>query len=1087
MVAIGHLQSTINRNEVPSIPQFIFSTIHNSSLMVNMAQQKNFFPFQSPEVRVVEASAGSGKTFALAKRYVQLLIVSSNEEVGLKSILAITFTNKAAVEMKARILEFLKRIALGNLSPVERDEIIIPLGLSEKEAGLRAYAVMEGLIRNYNFFQVQTIDSFINALLCGCSFKINLSSNFKIKRNSHEYISVALDRLIDRARRDKDVRRAFQQFLHQYLFIENRSGWFPKKDLFKILDSMFNQSNFFSLDFLAGENHGDDLFLKKKSILKLMQNLRGILPENTHATFAKKLPEFLKEHSDSFDIDDLSDYFHREDFPATKGQAISDDIEQNWKMIRRELKSLCEMEAATLFNSYIDVFQMTLEEFRALAVKEDVLFLEELNKKARSLFDEGHVTVEELYYRLATRFHHYMIDEFQDTSRLQWENLALMVEEALSTGGSLFYVGDKKQAIYGFRGGDSLLFDELKDRFSVFNVHEEVLANNWRSRRAIVEFNNVVFGLENLQRFIDVKQEYEQEKNKKNAVVFSDLDFNEIRHVFANAQQHARVDFEGGLVRVERLDTDKKEERDDVCRLKILDLLKDIRGRYSLSDIAILTRNNSDVETITGWLLEEGINVRSERTSNIKNNKTIQDIEAFLRFLDSPIDNVSFSNFIIGETFARAADIRSSVFHDFIFELRGRISKDTAFYVYREFRERFPDLWERFFDDFFKNVGLYPLYEFTVNLIERLRIIENFPGDRGFVMQFLSVIKNQEKEHGDLSTFLEYFNEPLPEDLFVVVRGYDAIRILTIHKAKGLEFPVVILPSLEMDVKVGAGGKDGQQSFVAVHTGQGISLIRLKDKYRNFSPKLDELYAKEYKHSFLSELNNIYVALTRAVSELYIFIPSKAGSGYNPAQFLIPEDHFSVGHPVSIEKKAKGDVSLVEVVPSLSRDWMGFLREEFSESAFNLKDARRQGEIMHYVLAFLGNLDKVGMDDNLNRACYSVAVEFPTFLDWQILDKEVRRLVETAPIRTFFYTADCEVFCEREIVDALGETKRVDRMIIGKDSIDIIDFKSSKEGQPAHEHQVRNYMKLAASLYPSKKVQGWLVYWNDRSLEQVLL
>jgi ATP-dependent exoDNAse (exonuclease V) beta subunit len=242
----------------------------------------------------------------------------------------------------------------------------------------------------------------------------------------------------------------------------------------------------------------------------------------------------------------------------------------------------------------------------------------------------------------------------------------------------------------------------------------------------------------------------------------------------------------------------------------------------------------------------------------------------------------------------------------------------------------------------------------------------------------------------------------------------------------------------------------------------------------------------EYKHSFLSELNNIYVAMTRAVSELYIFVPSKAGSGHNPAQFLIPEDHFSAGHSLPNEKKTKGDSSLIELIPSLSRDWMGFLREEFSESAFRLKDARRQGEIMHFVLSFLGNLDKTSIEDCLEKARRAVAIKFPELSDWQILDRDVRSLAETSHLKPFFYTAGRDVFCEREIVDAFGETKRVDRLIAGNGKVDIIDFKSSKEDQSAHMHQVRNYMKLAASLYPSRKIQGWLIYWNDQSLEQVL-
>ena len=141
--------------------------------------------------------------------------------------------------MKGRILEFLKKIALKQLSKPQEDDILKPLGLNCDQASKKAYAVMEGIIRHYNFFQVQTIDKFINALLSGCSFKIGLTANFKIKTNSKDYLARSLDQLIDRARDDKKVLKAFESFLHHYLYLENRSGWFPKDDILAIITTLF--------------------------------------------------------------------------------------------------------------------------------------------------------------------------------------------------------------------------------------------------------------------------------------------------------------------------------------------------------------------------------------------------------------------------------------------------------------------------------------------------------------------------------------------------------------------------------------------------------------------------------------------------------------------------------------------------------------------------------------------------------------------------------------------------------------------------------------------------------------------------------
>ena len=207
--------------------------------------------FYSPEVRVVEASAGSGKTYALAKRYIQLLLFFSSQlPLPMKHILAITFTNKASGEMKARIVDFLKKIALNQLTTAQQEDILKPLGLNPAQASRMAFGLMEDLIRQYHFFAVQTIDSFINALLAGCAFKINLSARFKIKRNSLDYLQLSLDELLSAAHSDRQVYRLFERTVRQYLFLENRSGWFVKDDFLKTLKILFDQYNIYQKPFL---------------------------------------------------------------------------------------------------------------------------------------------------------------------------------------------------------------------------------------------------------------------------------------------------------------------------------------------------------------------------------------------------------------------------------------------------------------------------------------------------------------------------------------------------------------------------------------------------------------------------------------------------------------------------------------------------------------------------------------------------------------------------------------------------------------------------------------------------------------------
>ncbi|MBU1928559.1 MAG: UvrD-helicase domain-containing protein, partial [Candidatus Omnitrophica bacterium] len=260
-----------------------------------------------PHILTVEASAGSGKTYALAQRYLRLIINPALDlkNIPLNNILAITFTNKAALEMKERILEFLKKTALD----VSSDEF------SRK----KAFLAMEYLIRNYNYFQVQTIDSFINAILSGCAFKLGLSSNFKVRTDYRDYLAYSLDELIDRSVSSKEVKEAFRSFLKQYLYIDNRLGWFPKKEVLGVIQGFFSQSNKYGIKFSASRIKPEDLIIKKKYILKLLNELENILTPETNANFTHSLRSFLEENLESFDVDDLSVFFARPEFPIRKG------------------------------------------------------------------------------------------------------------------------------------------------------------------------------------------------------------------------------------------------------------------------------------------------------------------------------------------------------------------------------------------------------------------------------------------------------------------------------------------------------------------------------------------------------------------------------------------------------------------------------------------------------------------------------------------------------------------------------------------------------------------------------------------------
>ncbi|MHB9155297.1 MAG: UvrD-helicase domain-containing protein [Endomicrobiales bacterium] len=1037
-------------------------------------------PSLYPEVRVVEASAGSGKTYALARRYVQLLINPqlAQDDIPLRAILAITFTNKATLEMKERILEFLKKIALNAFSSrAEEEDLLSSLGVPREAARQKAFFVMDRIIRNYHFFQVQTIDSFINAIVSGCSFTLGLSSRFTIEKGYDDYLSYSLDALVDRAGKDPLVRGLFKDFLTQYLHVENRLGWLPRRNILSLAEELFTTRNTFGGEFRKlSPSTADDLFAMKDAILREAKELRARLPEGTHKTFAKNLASFAAR--ESFSVEDLSKFFSYEAFPANKGAAVPEEVERLWRSLCGRIQALCRHEAYSFYNCYIDIFAMVYRNFRELSRREDVLFLPELNRQANELFARNAVAVPEIYYRLATRFRHFLIDEFQDTSDLQWKNLLPMVEEILSSGGSLFYVGDKKQAIYRFRGGDATLFDRIPAYFANFKPRLEVLSTNYRSHREIVEFNNALFSEENLRRFIGELQEDGGEEK------LSPEDVDGILRVFADSRQNCVPGHDRGLVKILPLEAVTVEERNGAMKGTVQQLVRGLRQRFSCRDIAFLTRDNDDIELLTGWLLEEKIPVESDKTLNVRENVLVKELMSFLMFLNSPIDDLSFASFVLGEVFLQATSSDPDGIRSTLFAARPSGARESSGYLYRAFRERYPGIWDGYVEEFFVSVGFVPVYELLASILQKFRVMERFPEHYAFVMRLLELVKAREEESSGIASFIDYFKKADDNELFVAVTDADAVRLLTIHKAKGLEFPVVILPFLEMKVN-GPSGRNGAGMYDVRSDGSAISLVRLNRKHAVFSDELKKLYLERYRRSFIDELNAIYVALTRAKCELYAYVPRKASSGANPVRLLIPgkvERGEEAAYPVSLPRKKS---TLLDIPVSPRQDWIGLLKDEFAGITAPVdRDKTLWGEFIHYALSRVDAGPCPG-PDHLSRALEKAQQAFPSFGKLAEAGKALERLLASAAGKKFFFVEDGTVYREKEVVDRAGITRRIDRLVVRPDRVEVIDYKSSRDDNGAYQKQVKEYMSIVGELYPGRSVTGYLLYIDSLEVEGV--
>ncbi len=1037
-----------------------------------------------PQLYVVEASAGSGKTYTLAKRYVQLAL-----RYPLATILAITFTNKASFEMKARILEFLKMISLDRFSsPEKRREIYEGFGLDEHSRE-QAAKVMEAIISDYNYFQVQTIDSFINAILSGCSFKLGLAANFRTERDFRVYVRQALDRLVDKAGKDEQVRELFDDFLRQYLYLEKNTGWFAHETIARIMEELFFTGSYYAVPFAQTKVKSEWLISQKKELFGLLQELHAALPEQTHKIFAKGLEKFLREHALSFGVEDLSNYYSWEEFPITKGTPVPAPVRRLWGQIRSSIITYCRQESFSSYNTYIAIFRRVQEELSLLARKDNVLFLEALNKHARVLFDEQSLELPELYYRLARRFRHFLVDEFQDTSMLQWLNLEPMAAEALSGEGSLFFVGDRKQAIYRFRGGDASLIDTVRSRFSHLEHIQETLSVNYRSAEEVVRFNNEIFSPANLSRFL---QWFAGEERK--GIMLRPQDAQEIAGGFSASLQEALPQHSGGLVRVREVLSDGQEEYQEALRAALVELVtKDLLSRRQLRDVTFVVRTNAQVEAVTSWLLEAGIPVASEKTLDIRQHPLIKELVSLLRFLNSPVDDVSFAAFITGKLFTSCAGVKAEEVHGFLVsrlavpnERAGERTGEGS--LYRLFRDRFPALWEEWVEGFFKSVGFVPLYELTVSMVQKFGCLKRFPDDQGFVMRLLELIKEQEEQYPSITDFLEFFSCAQDELMFVSAAESDAVKVMTIHKAKGLEFPVVVAPFLAFDAVPAAG------DAVTVAGETSLMRVRFKKKYAVFCEEFKQMGADDLAAAVKDELNAIYVACTRAARELHVVLgPGKAGQAIRE---LIPSALWDRGSEEAERAAARKDAGAArsrevqELAPGSYRDWIEVLKGEFPmASELRRRPQIEHGNVLHGIMGALKHVPEGARASEVERAIREVKPRFPWFTEWQKARDSVEALLSQRGMRAFFEDAQARVFTEYELTDASGATFRIDRLVVSSGGqgpqAAVIDYKSTSFGADEYRQQVRNYLRLAAGRYPGHSVKGYLVFFDTLTMEEV--
>ncbi len=1067
---------------------FMTSASNDLGLILDKLPADRDLPF--PHVLRVDASAGSGKTFCLAQRFIQFILSGKIPRNSLENLLAITFTNEAAREMGSRVLNQLKLAALGDAKVLEQLSGLLA-GDSRESVQTRALMAIDEILANFDLFQVRTIDSFIRRLVMSAPQELGISPLQDIDQNSDRFLREAFDRLLVLSEKDRDIFRVLKDALDHSIHFENRLSWWPVDGMLARLKSFFETEGTYggiSFDIddinrarrLAGElaarardflesAQSEGLQMKAKAIVALESAAGGDLARSLGTSWWKKedLVALLLKGS-----------------PSPSGE-----MKKFWIGLRKLAFRYCEARAYQGPGAYLRLYSLWSEQLKVLKDRAMVLFFQDFNLMSRRLLED--FGVPEVMFRLGERLSHFLIDEFQDTSDLQWKNLLPLVTEAVSRGGSLFYVGDVKQMLYGWRGSDRQLFFTVPGSLSSVAPEARinvVLPYNWRSCRRILDFTGSVFHERSLRR---VLREYDSH--------VSDDEIGDVLKTFAHVSQRVPPERSGrheGMVYVELLKGLKNAaDIRAAAAAWTVDKVLRVLDRRSPGDVTVLVRRNGDVERITAALSSAGIPASSHRQLDIRYDPVVRELINFIGFLEDPGDSASLCSVITGKILEESWHKYSPGISSIKWVENHLVSQGDGACagLLQALRQELPGFFRDCFEGPLRAVGYLPPYDLLCGLIRNTNLQRRFPESIGALEHLLGLFHESGPMGGIGWGDMGRLDEEPPE-LFMAggSGGINAVRIMTIHKAKGLESPVVLVPMAALVTD--------RLGPVLQREEEGMRIIDLSGPCRKISAGLNSLYRQEKLRAITDELNVLYVALTRAMEELYVLVPEKGGNSKNLFPHMLEDvmgdsDLAVLGEVPDASSEASGNgqdrcqgAFSARASSGLASGgawyrwrWpVNLVRKERDiETLFSpdRRNAMRVGERIHRILALL--------DRPLECPCDPSAVRklIEGLLPEQLRggrNMEIPRIAAAICHRRlspFFWAKDGdEIWVEKDLADSRGGLHRLDRAVVSGSSITVLEFKSGMRRSASDPPQLQGYLDILSGIYPGKKVNGFLVY-----------
>ncbi len=1000
---------------------------------------------------VYRSSAGSGKTFTLVKEYVKIILLEPGD---FRHVLAITFTNKAANEMKERVLQALKELAKGEQSADHTVKgtlaplLAVETGLAPHEIETNAAKALEMILHNYADFAIGTIDSFSHKIIRTFAHDFGLPVNFNVELDADELLSSAVDLLLDRVGSDEALTKLLVKFLETRM--EEDKGWdissiltgFAKLLLDEEGMGQIGRLKLLTLDqfrVIAENLHADiRLFEKKITIIAregavilkgsglvaadFFQGERGIW--KYFANLAAGNIDKLEPNSYVITTVEEDKWFSGKASSANRDtiSTIKPGLLDVYEKLRNEMElhrqdySLRKLLAKTIYPlAVLNEIEKVLSDFKR---QNNLVHISEFNARIAGIVMNEPVPF--IYERLGEKFQHILIDEFQDTSALQWMNFIPLVENALAGGHFNLVVGDGKQAIYRWRGGEVDQFNALpgirgSETSDILKQREEALQRNFlqvnleqnfRSKAEIVSFNNRFFRAIANSVLSDGKEK-----------------------IYEGLEQSFDPKKTGGYVSLEFLEGDEHDMNYEMTTLtRILGIIGEAqKDNFSLRDVAILCRSNKNASAIARFLLEQGLDVISAESLLLYNSSRVRFLIAYLRFLFEPRNDIVI------------AEIR-------LFMQRSAIVADEK--------------WEHTREEF----TMLPVYDLCEALIRYYRL--NTPADPYLRFFLDAVLKFTSKVSSNAMEFLVWWEKNRQKLSIQVPQELNAVRVMTIHKAKGLQFPVVILPFARE-------ARKNTKTYLWVDLGNniapGLETAILRSDKEMEATAFKSNFTDERQKSMLDLVNVLYVSLTRAEERLYILSgnPARNQEEINSLPgffklFLQQEGawadelaEYAFGDKtVHVPKIMRQDTPMVVQQEVISTDWRQ--KNEIRTRAprnWDVEDPVQQsqwGEKIHAMLSWV----KTGRDIPfaLDKAA----------LKGLILNSERENIekllwsVISDPMLTRLFSDQVKVRTEAEILLPGGTFYRPDRVVFDDDRVTILDYKSGKPNAK-HGAQLTEY------------------------------